>query len=220
MKLKILGTRGEIKFSSPLHSRHSGVLVDDKLLMDLGEVSFLAYKPKWILLTHLHPDHAAFLDLPLNFKIPVFDPESNKKPFTLGPYRITPIPTHHSKLMPSQAYRIDSKNCSILYTGDIIWIDKKYHHLFKGLDLVITDGSYFKKGGLIRRDPKTGKIFGHTGIPNLVDLFRPFTKKLLLIHFGSWFFKNIPRSRDQIKNLSKQKGIEILVGYDGMKLLI
>jgi hypothetical protein len=36
MKLKILGTKEEIKESLPRHARYSGVLIDDELLLDFG----------------------------------------------------------------------------------------------------------------------------------------------------------------------------------------
>lgn len=40
MKIKILGTRGEIEESAPYHSKQSGVLVDDKILLDIGDKDF------------------------------------------------------------------------------------------------------------------------------------------------------------------------------------
>ena len=71
MKITILGTRGEIEPTAPYHARHSGLLVDDTLMFDLGEQEFLAYKPSYIFITHLHPDHAYFVRdsrLDLDFK--------------------------------------------------------------------------------------------------------------------------------------------------------
>ena len=58
MKIKILGTRGEIKVSAPKHSNHSGILADGKIMFDVGEKKFLSLDPKYIFITHLHPDHA------------------------------------------------------------------------------------------------------------------------------------------------------------------
>ncbi|MBI2858136.1 MAG: hypothetical protein HYX90_03560, partial [Chloroflexi bacterium] len=58
MRVTVLGTRGNIKPTAPRHSRHSGVLVDGTVMLDLGEPGFLRYSPKYVLLTHLHPDHA------------------------------------------------------------------------------------------------------------------------------------------------------------------
>ena len=58
MKIKILGTRANIKAGTPGHTKHSGVLVDNKLLFDVGEKEFLKYNPSYIFFTHFHPDHA------------------------------------------------------------------------------------------------------------------------------------------------------------------
>lgn len=229
MKIKILGTRGEIKPIKPLYAKHSGILINDELLLDLGEKEFLGYKPKWILITHFHPDHAVFVKEKIMPEPKfIFGPEKNKnakiqiakQKFQIGKYLITPIPTHHSKYVKSQAYRIDGDGKAILYTGDMIWIDKKYHHWLKNLDLIITEASFFKEGGMIRKDEKSGKIFGHNGIPNLVRLFKPFTKKILLVHFGKWFLDDIQKGKKEIKNLAKKEKIEILTGYEGMEFVL
>ena len=86
------------------------------------------------------------------------------------------------------------------------------------VDLVITEGSYIRKGGLVRRDKETGALFGHAGIPDLLRLFSPFTGHILLTHFGSWFYKDIRESRRKLKKLGKDYGITVHVGYDGMEL--
>ena len=54
MKIKVLGTRGEIKASAPRYFYHSGILVDNKILFDIGEEKFLDYKPKWIFIIQLN----------------------------------------------------------------------------------------------------------------------------------------------------------------------
>src|SRR3989337_4036503 len=61
MKIKILGTRGEIAASHPKYLMHSGILVDGKILLDVGEKEFLKHNPQFIFITHLHPDHAFFM---------------------------------------------------------------------------------------------------------------------------------------------------------------
>ncbi len=230
MRIKILGTRGEIKERRPRYTKQSGILIDGVLLLDLGEQSFLKYHPKWILLTHLHPDHAYFVrkgkeEIPKTTAT-LYGPEKKrrvpiellKKKKRLGPFTITPIPTHHSKLVKSQAYLIKKGKKTILYTGDLVWINKEYHHLFRHVDLIITEASFFREGGMIRKDPETGKLFGHAGVPNLVRTFRKYTKKILFVHFGSWFYKNVKASRKKLCNLGKKNEIPVIVGYDGMKI--
>lgn len=234
MKIKILGTRGEIDESLPYHSKHSGVLLNDELLLDLGEKEFLDYSPNWVFITHLHPDHAYFVrwgkekapetqaiiyapELPENESIQRAIKILNQ-PVEVGSYSIVPIPTHHSKRVKSQAYLIKTGGESLLYTGDLVWIDKKYHELFDHVDLVITEGSFIQKGGLIRKDAESQMLYGHNGIPNLIDLFKPYTRNILFIHFGSWFYKDTQKARKALISLCKEKGIHPVVGYDGLEL--
>ena len=230
MKIKILGTRGEIEPTCPYHNKHSGILIDNKIMIDLGEKEFLKYKPKAIFITHFHPDHAFFVlkenDFPEVKNVPIYGPEkyknssieSLKKSKTILGYKITPIPTEHSLKVKSQAYLIEKDNQKLLYTGDMFWIKKEYQNKFKKLSLVITDASFLKKGGMIRRSNEN-KPFGHAGIPDLINFFKPYTTNILFIHFGSWFYTNgAKKSRHKLKELGKKNNINILVGYDGMKI--
>jgi len=227
MHITILGTRGEVEGSAPGHSLRSGILVDSTLLFDLGEKEFLDLAPRHVFITHLHPDHAFFVTDPFPVDIPIHGPEAGDgtvpievigDPLTLGPYTITPIPTHHSKLVKSVAYLVRKGEESVLYTGDLIWINREYHHLFDPVDLVITDGSFFQKGGRIRRDAGFGVLYGHNGIPDLVRLFSPFTSRILFVHFGSWFFEDPPGAEERIAALGADYGITVMAARDGMEL--
>lgn len=230
MKIKVLGTRGEIEESAPYHSKKSGVLLDNKILLDCGDQSFLEYKPKYILITHLHPDHAFFVrhNTKPKTNAKIYAPEKyndvkinvTKKTFKVGNYKITPVPTVHSIKVKSNAYLIEHKGKRLLYTGDMIWIEKKYRHLIGDLDLVITEASFMRKGGMIRRNKDTGKIFGHTGVPNLINIFKEHARKILFVHFGAWFYKNIEKARKNFEKLSQKNEIEIIVGYDGLEIKI
>lgn len=227
MDIKVLGTRGEIEESAPYHSKKSGVLLDNKILLDCGDERFLEYNPHYILITHLHPDHAYFVrhGEAIAVDIPIYAPEQyNDKTYitnrsiTINGYAIRPIPTLHSVRVKSNAFLIEHKGKRLLYTGDMIWIVKKYHKLIENLDLVITEASFMRKGGMVRR--KNGKIYGHTGVPNLINLFKNFTHKILFIHFGAWFYKNIAKARKDFARLAKENDIEIIVGYDGLDMKI
>ena len=230
MKISILGTRGEISESLPYHSKHSGILIDDDLLIDLGEKSFLKYHPKWILITHFHPDHAYFMrhgkeEIP-STNASIFAPEAPPlvqpivtlidKRMEVGPYSITPIPTHHSKHVKSQGYVIKKGDHSFLYTGDLVWINKKYHASIGQVDLVITEASFIRKGGMIKKDHETGQIFGHNGVPNLISLLKPFSKNILFVHFGSWFYEDTKKARKTLFKLGKEHNLHVIVGYDGL----
>jgi len=229
MQIKVLGTRGEIKASAPYHSKKSGVFINNTILLDIGEESFLHHQPTAIFITHLHPDHAYFVRKGNAYAstTPLYAPETYQglpikvinHTMTVATYTITPIPTVHSIKVKSQAYLIEHGNKKILYTGDMIWIEKQYHHLLHNLDLVITEASSFKAGGLIRRDKKTGNIFGHTGIPNLVKFFASYTNTMLFVHFGTWFYAD-KEKRKLFTVLAKEYNVTIMVGYDGLELTI
>lgn len=228
MHIRILGTRGEIDASAPYHSRHSGVLIDQTLLVDLGEREYLESRPEAVLITHLHPDHAYFVrgrHKTLPEDIPIYAPEKSEdsavrvldEKKTISGYAVQPIPTHHSLKVQSRAYVIEGNGKKILYTGDMIWINKEYHSHFDALDLVITDGSYVRKGGMIRRDKKTGRIYGHNGIPDLVHLFKDFCPHIVFIHFGSWFYKDAEKAKNKLNVLARENGITITPGYDNLE---
>jgi ribonuclease BN (tRNA processing enzyme) len=228
MKIKILGTRGEIEPSVPYHSKHSGILIDNTLMVDLGEKEFLKHKPKYILITHLHPDHAFFVLEETEIKIPIYAPEKYegmdikvlKKKTKIGPYRVTPVPTIHSLKVKSNAYVIEKGGKRILYTGDVAWLEKKHRHLLGDLDLVITEASYVRKGGLVLRSKKEKGIYGHTGVPDFIRIFKDHTPKIVFTHFGSWFYKNVKKAKKKLEELGKENGIEVITGYDGMEIKV
>lgn len=229
MLIEILGTRGEIERSAPWHSRQSGVLIDGSLLLDLGEREYLERGPDAVLITHLHPDHAFFVreDVEIDADMPLYAPEEysgqveiKKLPevMEIGSHMVRAIPTHHSLRVDSAALLLEGGSRSICYTGDMIWINKEYHKYLEGIDLVITDGSFIRKNGMIRRDNKTGKIYGHNGIPDLIRLFSRVTSRIRFVHFGSWFYEDISEARSRIRELGKENGVDARALRDGQEI--
>jgi glyoxylase-like metal-dependent hydrolase (beta-lactamase superfamily II) len=231
VRVRILGTRGEIEQTAPYHSRHSGVLIDGSLMVDCGERAFLDLAPRAVVITHLHPDHAYFVRAGAERPpagIPIYAPEPFRDyglraldgPAEIAGCRVEPVPSHHSLKVRSQAYVIAAGGARILYTGDMVWIDKAFHHLFEGLDLVITEASYFRTGGLVIRDKATGRIYGHTGVPDLVRVFKGFCRRIVLVHFGGWFYKDIGRARTALRELGRANGVRIEPGRDGAEIVV
>jgi ribonuclease BN (tRNA processing enzyme) len=236
MRVKILGTRGEIGSTAPWHSRHSGVLVNGRVMFDLGEEEFLALKPEAVFITHLHPDHAYFVRgygrrQVVAVSPPVYAPEPFERmpdiivvngPTRTGGLSVTPIPTHHGKYIKSYAYVIEEGEGAarkrLLYTGDVIWINKEHWPALEGLDLVITEGSFIRKGGVVRRDSRTGILYGHNGVPDLVALFGRFTRRIVLMHFGEWFYEDIKAARKQLAALGN--GVKVKAARDGMEVTL
>lgn len=232
MRVRILGTRGEIDSRTPLHTKHSGVLIDHSLLFDVGEQVFLKHQPRAIFITHLHPDHAFFVRAHTRtpiFTMPVYAPEKwpgvtikvQQRRLVVGPYVITPIPTEHSLKVLSQAYLIEKDGIRVLYTGDLFWIKKEHRKQLKNLSLVITEASHLKKGGLIRRQAGSKRAYGHAGIPDLLHLFKPYTNHVVLMHFGSWFYAaGARKARRQIQACARECGMRVDVGYDDMCMIL
>jgi len=233
MKIRILGTRGEIESSAPWHSRRSGILVDGSILLDIGEEEYLDAEPDAAVITHLHPDHAFFardgVDFEGEIDFPVYAPGEyegdvvvRKLPdrLKIGKYEIRAIPARHSLKVESRALVIDDGKSRICYTGDMIWIDKKHDGLLEDLDLVITEGSFYRRKGMVRRDRDTGRIYGHNGIPDLVRLFSRFTSHIRLVHFGSWFYRDISSARGKIRDLGHEYGVDVRATRDGEEIAL
>ena len=224
MKIRFLGTRGEIEASSPRHSKHSGILIDNKILLDCGEKEFLDYNPIAIFVSHLHPDHLCkecSTTIPLysvekpEVEVPNWNRLKLLQPVNINGYKITPIPTIHSKLVKSCGFLVETPDKKrVLYTSDLVWIKKEHWDKLRDLDLVITDGSFIREGGMIRRDKETGDIFGHQGIPDLVKLFRDRlgAKQIIFTHFGEWFYKDTKQAVQKLKEL----GVDY--AYDGKEI--
>jgi ribonuclease BN (tRNA processing enzyme) len=228
MRVTILGTRGNIEKSASRHAKHSGILVGGALLFDLGEAAYLRYEPKHIFITHLHADHAAFMTSAMKLDAHVYVPEPSSRcpdatavsrPVCVGSYRIIPVPIAHSHIVQSVGYIVESRSRRLFYTGDMVAIDKQYHARLRHLDLVITDGSFMRRGGLVRTDRRSGERYGHAGIPDLVKFFRPRAKCIVITHFGSWFYAAIDASVRKIEALSDRRA-RVLAAYDGLVLTI
>jgi ribonuclease BN (tRNA processing enzyme) len=223
MRIEILGTRGNVLVSAAGHARHSGILVDGRILLDLGESSYLRKRPRYIFITHLHADHAAFLAGDLAVDARTFVPERCRLfpgatvisgPLRAGAHRVIPVPTQHSVHVRSMGYIVERGGHRLFYSSDLFALHPRYRARLGRLDLVITDGSFIRRGGLVRIDSATRRRFGHAGIPDLVRFFSRFTGRIVITHFGSWFYADIAASRRKIASLSD--GASVSAARDGM----
>lgn len=229
MVINILGTRGEIKIDKPGFQKHSGILIDKKILLDLGEKEFLDHQPRIIFITHLHPDHAFFISGKENINVQptVYAPEGSPKlkkikiiatSLSIGSYKIIPIPVIHSLKVKSQGYLIEKRNKRIFYSGDIVDINKKFFHQLSHLDAVLTEASFIRKGGMVRKDTD-GHRYGHAGIPDIIRLFKNFTDRIIFTHFGTWFIKDVGGGTKKIKSM-QEENLRLEIASDGKKFVV
>lgn len=226
MKIKILGTRGKIEPKAQNHVNHTGFLLDDKILIDVGEPEYMDHKPETVVFTHFHPDHAFFVPEKQKFtpEIPLLGPEAHELipqlqivsgSFNIREYKFTPVPVIHALKLKSLGYIIQKGKKRTFITGDVAWIEKAHLAEISDLDLVITEATFINKGGRINR--KKDRIFGHTGVPNLVNMLSPITSKLAFCHYGEWFFENEPEeSKNRIRSL--QEVVQLIPTHDGMEI--
>lgn len=226
MHITILGTRGNVRPSAPKHSRHSGILVDRELLFDLGEAAYLDYQPRYIFITHLHVDHAIFMEADVKPDAIVYVPEPTRRlpgasvasgPIRIRSYTVTPVPTVHSERVRSVGYVVEeNQGKSFFYSSDLVSIEPRYRKRLRRLAMVITEGSHIRRGGLVRIHPVSGRRYGHTGIPDLVEFFGAFSNFIVVTHFGSWFYRNVDVSVAKIESLGN--GARIVAAHDGLIL--
>ncbi|MBU7043516.1 MAG: hypothetical protein HXS47_07970, partial [Theionarchaea archaeon] len=159
MNIEILGTRGNIEVQAPQYVRQSGILIDEKILLDMGEKEYLNLDFDCIFISHLHPDHAIFEEEEIpEISVPVYAPEPSSHypvkvlshPVTIDSYRVTPLPTIHSTRVTSVAFLME-KDVSLLYTSDLVALS---HEFSRQVDLAVIDGSFMRKKGLVRRTEK------------------------------------------------------------------
>lgn len=228
MKIEVLGSRGKIKPSAPGYQRHTGFLIDQKILIDVGEPEYLDLQPEAVVFTHYHPDHAYFLYKKETFSpgVPHYGPEAHPllpdlqvitAAFTLNGYSITPVPVIHALELKSLGYVIEKDRKRVLITGDVAWIEKDHLEHMEELDLVITEATVLAKGGRIHRSGDL--IYGHTGVPNLIGLFRPLTPKLVFTHYGNWFFEDVSKGPEHLRAL-QPPDLEIFPAKDGFTIRV
>lgn len=228
MKIEVLGSRGKVEPSAPAYEKHTGFIIDETILLDVGEPEYLERDPEAIVFTHFHPDHAFFVYNDETFApgVPHFGPQEHplipnlgiiEDEITINGYYFKPIPVIHALSLKSWGYVVEKDGKRIFFTGDVAWIEKKYLEEIGRVDLVVTESTIMKKGGRINRSGN--KIYGHTGIPDLVRILSPLTEKIVFTHYGDWFFEDVKNNPDKIKALEKE-GLQIIPAYDGFTIEI
>jgi hypothetical protein len=181
LRLRFLGTRGEIERRSALHRRHSSLLVAYRtrsVLIDfgldwLGRTGTMAADA--VLLTHAHPDHAAGLrdgcPWPVHataatwramgsYPITKKEVVRHRSPQEIAGMTVEAFPVEHSLRAPAVGYRINAGNAAIFYAPDLVSIRGRRAALAE-VDLYVGDGAAIPRSIVRRRD---GVQIGHASM--------------------------------------------------------
>lgn len=237
MKLTFLGTRGNIEARSPLHRRHSALLIETKsgrAMFDCGadwaqRLEFV--NPDVIFLTHAHPDHAG--GLAAGAPCPVYASEATWRSLRAFPVRdkrviatkrairavglrVRAFGLLHSVLAPAVGYRVEQGGGAIFYAPDIVAVIDREKAL-EGVGLYIGDGSSPIRPMVRRRH---GAPFGHTTIHAQIEwCARAHIPDAIFTHCGSQIVRADGRAaRAQIRGMGRAKGVRARLARDGLEI--
>src|SRR5919198_6111806 len=165
MRLRFLGTRGEIEARTRRHRRHSSLLVGYRgreVMIDCGfdwRDHLGRLLPAAIVLTPAHPDHAA--GLRDGAPCPVYAPAETwsaieryplaervvvepRRPLAVRGIEFEAFPVEHSLRAPAVGYRVTAGRAAIFYAPDLVLIGEEQDAL-AGLDLYVGDGAAAKR---------------------------------------------------------------------------
>jgi phosphoribosyl 1,2-cyclic phosphodiesterase len=179
MKLRLLGTRGEVEQRTRHHRMHTSLMVSYRsadVMIDCGLDrlgKFERLRPNAIVLTHAHPDHAWGLrhgaPCPVHAPqetwrelrhYPVKRPSSDQRTYAHEDLRnhIRGVFREHSILSPAVGYRVSAGRACIFYVPDLVFIHDRAAAL-KNVQIDIGDGATVTHS-FIRRRGKA--LIGHS----------------------------------------------------------
>jgi phosphoribosyl 1,2-cyclic phosphodiesterase len=239
MRLTFLGTRGEIEARTRRHRMHTSLLVSYRaadVMIDCG-LDWLGklkrVDPDAIVLTHAHPDHA--WGLKGGAPCPVYAPHETWQ--ELHDYPIADrhaikerIPTRirgitfeafrveHSVLSPTVGYRVSAGRACIFYAPDLIFIHERSPAL-SDVQLYIGDGATVTRS-FVRKRGKA--LIGHSPVrTQLTWCQKEGVPRAIITHCGSEIVTGNEREISaNFRALAAERGIEVRIAHDGMKVTL
>jgi phosphoribosyl 1,2-cyclic phosphodiesterase len=237
MQLTFLGTRGEIDARTRRHRMHTSLLVSYRgaqVMIDCG-LDWLGklkrVNPGAIVLTHAHPDHA--WGLKHGAPCPVYAAEKTwqelshypvkdrhvikaRTPTKISGITFEAFPVEHSILSPAVGYRVSAGRACIFYAPDLIFIHDRKAAL-KGVQVYIGDGATVTRS-FIRKRGKA--MIGHSPVrTQLTWCEKEGVPRAIITHCGSEIVTGNEREIvAKLRAIAAERGVEVRIAYDGMKV--
>lgn len=239
MKLIFLGTRGNIGARSPIHGRHTALLVSyhrRDVMIDCGadwrgHVNGIA--PGAVVVTHAHPDHA--VGLKDGTRCPVYATAESwqhmedwpitdrrlirpRRPVSVEGITFEAFPVEHSLRAPAVGYRVSAGRAVIFYVPDVVFIKERQAAL-GGVRLYIGDGATLTRP-LIRR--REDHLIGHTPVrTQLTWCTEAGIRRAIITHCGSEIVTSDPTEVEaRVRAMGDERGVEAIIARDGMAFVL
>jgi ribonuclease BN (tRNA processing enzyme) len=239
VKLTFLGTRGEIEARTRRHNMHSSLMVSyrgRKVMVDcgadwLGRIDEL--KPKAIVVTHAHPDHA--WGLKEGAPCPVYATKEAwqlMEGYGIGERRVMEhrsavgiegmifeaFPVEHSIRAPAVGYRISAGEATMFYAPDVVYIHDRRQAL-AGAKLYVGDGATTVRS-LVRR--RNEALIGHAPIrTQLTWCQKEGAPRAIFTHCGTELVMGDEKNlMAKIDEMARERGVRAEVAHDGMEVVL
>ncbi len=239
MKLRFLGTRGEIEPRTRRHRMHSSLLVSYRranVMIDCGLDwlgKFERLRPSTIVLTHAHPDHA--WGLKNGAPCPVHAPKktwlslkncqvedrhliNERVPTKICGIRFEAFVVEHSLLAPAVGYRVSASRTCIFYGPDLLFIHDRAAAL-KDVQVYIGDGATLARSFVRKRGDK---LIGHATVRTQLGwCAKEGVPRAIITHCGSEIVTGDERNlAARLRAMGAERGVEIRIAHDGMELVL
>jgi phosphoribosyl 1,2-cyclic phosphodiesterase len=239
MNLVFLGTRGEIQARTRRHRMHSSLLVSyrsTRVMIDCGLDwlgKFERLRPRAIVLTHAHPDHA--WGLKNGAPCPVYAPQETwqtlqihgikerhlireRTPTKISDITFEAFPVEHSILAPAVGYRVSAGRGRIFYSPDVIFIHDRTAAL-NGVQIYIGDGATVTRSFVRKRGKR---LIGHAPVRTQLTWCRKDgVPRAIITHCGSEIVTGDEgKLTAKLRAVVTEPDLAACIAYDGMKIIL